>query len=159
MFYNNDWLNDNLISTTAIDLVEDEFKKIFGECKRDNCKCKKPSCEVNTNSKEMVINKTYYDWEEFDGKYTKSIVLPCSKQNISLHILDGEKVTIDYEETNVKESPNSYETHTFSGSISFLLPPDANEATLSAKYEDNFLHLYVEKRTLEHITSREICVE
>lgn len=117
----------------------------------ENCKCKKPSCEVNTNCKDIIINKTYYDWEEFDGKYTKSIALPCSKENITLHVVDGEKVTIDYEETSVNESLNSFETHTFSGSITFLLPPDADETTLSAKFQDDFLILSVDKLVISDV--------
>lgn len=117
----------------------------------ENCKCKKPLYGEETTNGEIVEHRHYYTWEGDDVRYTKSIALPCSKDNVTLHVVDGEKVTIDYNETNVSESPNSYETHTFSGSITFVLPPDADETTLSAKFKDNFLILSVDKLVLPYV--------
>ena len=117
----------------------------------ENCKCKKTSCEEDTNGKELFVSNNYCEWESNDNQYTKSFALPCSKENVTLHVVDGEKVTIDYEETSVNESPNSFETHTFSGSITFVLPPDADETTLSAKFQDDFLILSVDKLVISDV--------
>jgi HSP20 family molecular chaperone IbpA len=111
----------------------------------ENCKCKKTSYKEDTNKNEPILYNSYREWESNGGKYTKSIALPCSKENVSIHVIDGKKLTIDYEETISNESDNSFEKHTFSGSITFVLPQDADETTLSAKFKDNFLNISVEK--------------
>lgn len=152
-------LTDDFLNSFAKEFT-DFFEKTPCSC-GNGCKCKEPSCQEETiNEEEMVALRRYDNWEVNDDGYTKSIALPCSKENITLHVLDGEKVIVDYEETNVSESPNSYETHTFSGSITFALPTDADESTLSARFQDNFLILSVNKFTVsDGKTSRKIDIK
>ena len=137
--------------------LESEFNDFFGNLNDNkscscggNCKCKDKTpnldvVKVGTETPSLFEPTTSNGWSENENTYSLSFALPCNKENIGIDVIDKKTVVINYEQETVLETKYSRESYSCRGTMRYDLPSNCDENTLTAKYEDNFLVLTVDK--------------